>query len=83
MSPPRRENGCTEELMKEYLRYLFNEMLPSLFKGTVRFATETLRVVKRYALWIVLISAILYFTDFRGAQGAVDGFFHSLKNRLR
>lgn len=68
--------------MKQYLNYLLNEMIPGLFKGSMRFITETLRVVRQYALWIILILAILYFADIRGMQGSVNGLFHSVKHGL-
>ncbi|MGN1079351.1 MAG: hypothetical protein ACI4TE_04175 [Alphaproteobacteria bacterium] len=66
--------------MKQYLNYLLNEMIPGLFKGSVRFITETLRVIKQYALWIILILVFLYFTDIWGMQGSINSFFHSFKH---
>lgn len=68
--------------MKQYLNYLLNEMIPGLFKGSVRFITETLRVIKQYVLWIILILVILYFTDIWGMQGSINSFFHSFKHLL-
>lgn len=68
--------------MKQYLNYLLNEMIPGLFKGGLRFITETLRVIKQYVLWIILILVILYFTDIWGMQGSINSFFHSFKHLL-
>lgn len=68
--------------MKQYLNYLLNEMIPGLFKGSVRFITETLRVIKQYVLWIILILVILYFTDIWGMQDSINSFFHSFKHLL-
>lgn len=68
--------------MKQYLNYLLNEMIPSLFKGIVRFVMETLRVIKQYALWIILILAILYFFDIWGMRGSVNSLFHSARHGL-
>lgn len=68
--------------MKQYLNYLLNEMIPGLFKGSLRFITETLRVIKQYVLWIILILVILYFTDIWGMQGSINSFFHSFKHLL-
>ena len=66
--------------MKEYLDYLLNEMIPGLFKGILRFLTETLRVIKQYALWIIFILLILYFFDIGGARRSINAIFHSLKH---
>ncbi len=68
--------------MKNYLNYLLNEMIPGLIKGTLRFITETLRVIRMYALWIIVILLILYFADIAGARGQINGFFHSFKHWL-
>lgn len=68
--------------MKQYLNYLLNELIPGLFKGIMRFVTETLRVIKQYALWIILILAILYFADIWGMRGSVNSLFHSVRHGL-
>lgn len=66
--------------MKDYLNYLLHELIPGLFKGTVRFCSETLTVVRQYFIWIIAVLAVLYFFDIGSTKRILDGIFHSVRH---
>ncbi len=68
--------------MKHYLDYLLHDMLPSLYKGIIRFLSETFTFIKNHALWICVIIIVLYLADIGGTRRIVDDFFHFFKHKL-
>ncbi len=65
--------------MKNYLLYLLYELIPGLFKGTVRFCSETFTFIKECLIRIILILAILYFFNIAGIKTFLDKIFYSVQ----
>ena len=65
--------------MKDYLNYLLHELIPGLFKGTVRFCSETLTVVRQYFIWIIAVLAVLYFFDIGSTKRILDGIIEMIQ----
>lgn len=66
--------------MKNYILYLLYDMIPGLFRGIVRFCSETFTVIKLHFLQILGILAALYLFDIYGTRRTVNNFFYSVQH---
>ncbi len=69
--------------MKHYFDYLLHDLIPSFFKGLLKFIGETLTVIKMYFWVILVVLAVLYFADIGGMHGTIDGWISTVKGWFR